>query len=384
MKIGIYGGAFNPPHSGHVDCAVSAAQQLALDLLLVIPSGTPPHKALPSDSPTAQDRFKMAQLAFRNVPSCEVTDIELRRQGESYTIDTVRELEQMYPGAQFYLIVGTDMYLSLTTWCESDALLRRITPAVALRTPGMEPETAAEAERLAGFGVSTEVVRNNTIEISSSQLREALSSRNWTYHLDYLVYSFIIERGLFGAKPDFDWLRLEAYKLLDEGRIRHVAGCEGEAVRLAIRWGADVDEAREGAILHDITKRLNHKEQLLLCKRYGIELDDFMRAVPKLLHGYTAAELSGERFNVSDTVKAAVKWHTTGHKDMTLLEKIIYLADYIEPNRRFDGVDELRAIAYQDIDKAMIRGLEMTCNDLLARDLKLDRHTLEALQDLKK
>ncbi|MDR0904749.1 MAG: nicotinate (nicotinamide) nucleotide adenylyltransferase [Oscillospiraceae bacterium] len=383
MKIGILGGSFNPPHAGHLDAARSSARQLELDKLIVIPSGTPPHKVLPEGSPTALQRLEMTRLAFRDVPNCEISDIEVRRTGESYTIDTLRELCGVYPDAEFYLVVGTDMFLTLSRWKDANEIFRRATPAVTLRLFHLEAQIAAEAARLKSLGVAVEIIRNDTIETSSSELREELISRNWTRHLDYLVYSYIIENGLFGAKPNFDWLRLEAYRLLDDKRIRHVAGCEGEAVCLARRWGASLDEAREGAILHDITKRLDAEAQLALCDRYGIALDELSRSTPKILHGHTAAELAAERFNVSDAVKSAIKWHTTGHAGMTLLEKIIYLADYMEPNRDFDGVEKLRALAYRDIDAAMLLGLQMTVDDLTERGLAIDTNTLGAMNSLK-
>jgi len=384
MRIGIYGGSFNPPHAGHVDCATAAARQLALDRLIVIPSAAPPHKAMPPNSPTAQERLEMTRIAFRNVAACEVSDIELRRGGESYTIDTLRELKKQFPDAEFYLIIGTDMFLTLSQWYEAEAVMSLATPAVATRTFGMETATAAEAARLATLGVRTEIIVNDTIEISSSKLRRDLVSRNWTRNLDYSVYSFIMERGLYGAKADLDWLRFEAYKMIDSRRILHVTGCEGEAVRLANRWGADVTEAREAAILHDITKHLSPEEQFALCDTYGLALTPELCENPKLLHSHTAAEIAAERFNVSDAVKSAIKWHTTSHADMTLLEKVIYLADYIEPNRKFNGLEELRALAYQNLDAAMLLGLEMTIDDLTRRNLSIDRYTHEAINSLKK
>ncbi|MDR0838255.1 MAG: nicotinate (nicotinamide) nucleotide adenylyltransferase [Oscillospiraceae bacterium] len=383
MKIGIYGGAFNPPHRGHTDSAAEVVRALGLDRLFIVPSGTPPHKALPKDGPTGEQRLEMARIAFRDVPGAEVSDIEVYRPGESYTVDTVRELSARYPGAQLFLIVGTDMYLTLRNWKDIDEILSRVTPAVTLRSASAQAEIAPEAEVLRGLGVETEIIRNDAIDVSSSQVRAMLPKRQRTWHIDENVYSYIIEHGLYGAKANFDWLRLEAYRLLKPERIRHVAGCELEAVSLAVRWGADIDEAREAGILHDITKRLDVEEQLALCERYGIEIDDIERASPKLLHSKTAAALAFDRFNVSGDVKSAILWHTTGHADMTLLEKIIYTADYIEPNRDFDGVEELRRLAYRDIDAALIAGMDMSIADMTSRGISPHPVTLAATGFLK-
>ena len=152
--------------------------------------------------------------------------------------------------------------------------------------------------------------------------------------------------------------------MLDEWRIAHVAGCEGEAIELARRWGEDPETAAEAGILHDITKRLSHEEQLNLCEKYGIMCDNAERNTPKLLHAKTGATVAREQFGIPDAIYQAIRWHTTGKPDMTLLEKIIYLADYIEPTRDFPGIDELRKLAYEDLDRALLLGLQMTVDEV--------------------
>ena len=156
------------------------------------------------------------------------------------------------------------------------------------------------------------------------------------------MYSQIIRYRYYSAQPELSWLREKAYAWLKPKRIAHVAGCESEAVKLAMRWGEDPETAAEAGILHDITKKLNFEEQLILCGKYGIINDNLELGSPKLLHAKTGAALARDLFGVSDRVYNAIRWHTTGKPDMTLLEKIIYLADYIEPTRDFPGVEKLR------------------------------------------
>lgn len=105
---------------------------------------------------------------------------------------------------------------------------------------------------------------------------------------------------------------------------------------------------------------------MILCRKYGIINDNAEEENVKLLHAKTGAALARDLFNISDEVYDAIRWHTTGKPDMTLLEKIIYMADYIEPNRDFDGVDKLRKLAYEDLDEAMALGLEMSLEDIKA------------------
>lgn len=163
-------------------------------------------------------------------------------------------------------------------------------------------------------------------------------------------------------KPDE--IRSRAYEFLDERRIPHVAGCESEAVRLATRWGEDAEDAAVAGILHDITKKLSYNEQLQLCKKYDIVGNDDLISSPKLLHAVTGPEVARENFGINDKIYAGIRWHTTGRPDMTTFEKIIYLADYIEPTRIFDGVEKLRALAYRDIDEAMALALKMSINEI--------------------
>jgi nicotinate-nucleotide adenylyltransferase len=380
MRIGIYGGAFNPPHIGHVSGARAALEQLGLDRLLVVPSGTPPHKALPPGSPSAEQRLELARTAFGGVPQTVVTDLEVRRPGESYTADTVRALLREYPGAELVLITGTDMYMTLEKWFEAEFILKNVTLAVTARFTN----TALDEfeARYAALGARTLRVRNTAIEISSSELRRELTARHGAEYLDDTVYEYIIKNGLYDAKPEFGWLRLRAYQMLAPERIRHVAGCELEAVRLARRWGADPDEARAAAILHDITKRLTLAEQLALCEKYGLEPDEAERKSEKLLHAKTGAAIAKYEFNANNEISGAILWHTTGRAGMTRLDKLIYMADYIEPNRDFEGLRALRALAYEELDRAIELGLQMSLRDLRARGKIPHPATLGALEFL--
>ena len=163
-------------------------------------------------------------------------------------------------------------------------------------------------------------------------------------------------------------------------RIPHVAGCETEAVRLAEHWGADVDEAREAAILHDITKHLDMDDQLQLCRKYDIMTDTVEAAEVKLLHAKTGAAVARFEYGMSQAVSDAIMWHTTGRADMTLLEKIIYIADYMEPTREFEGVDILRSLAYSDLNLAIVMGLKMSIEDMRSRGITPHLRTEESLQ----
>ena len=365
MKIAIYGGTFNPPHRGHVESLQAVYEQAKPDRVLVIPASIPPHKELAAGSPDAEKRLELTRLAFKELPYAEVTDMELTRTGKSYTSDTVAELLSKYPDAELMLAMGTDMFLSFETWHEYRYLIDNVTMLVFARREGEDEKIFKYGEYLESkYGAKINYIMHDPLPISSSEIRRLLPRRLGRELLPGVVFARIVKNGDYAAKPDFPWLREQSYAYLSPKRIPHVQGCEWEAVRLAKRWGESEEDAAEAGILHDITKKLVLSEQLILSEKYGIINDTYETANVKLLHAKTGAALARDLFNISDRVYSAIRWHTTGKPDMTLLEKIIYMADYIEPNRDFPGVDKLRKLAYEDLDAAMALGLKMSLEDI--------------------
>lgn len=177
-----------------------------------------------------------------------------------------------------------------------------------------------------------------------------------------------------------DELQITALSLLKESRVNHVLGCARTAVQLAELWGVSQRDAYRAGILHDVTKALPGALQLELCDRYGVELDSFSRENPKTIHAITGAAVAQKVFGEDEAVVLAIESHTTGKKNMNTLEKIIYIADYMEPNRNFEGVEELRRLAYSDLDAALKMGLEMSIALLREQGRAICPRSLEALE----
>jgi len=387
MRIGIYGGTFNPIHRGHVTAARAAMEQLALDKLLLVPASVPPHKALPVGSASPEERLEMTVLATAEISrKAEVLDIELKRTGKSYTCDTIRALRERYPDDELWLLMGSDMFLTLHTWYHPEVILSLTNIGAFSRLESDEEETFARQKRYLEetYGATVATVRNDdVIQVSSTEIREALARGEGVDYLPEAVYGYILRKGLYGTRCEMKHLSPEelrpiALSYLKPKRMPHVLGTEREAVRLAERYGADITDARIAALLHDCTKKLDLDEQLALCEEYGIELDELERRALKLLHSKTGAAIARNVFGVKEEICDAILWHTTGKPNMTLLEKIIYLADYIEPTRDFDGVEELRKAVYEDLDKGLLMGLEETVRDMEERGNPIHRNTLEA------
>ena len=385
MRVGIYGGTFNPPHIGHERAAKEAADQLGLDLLVVVPVGIPPHKPLPPGSPSADIRLFMAHTAFYRSRNTIVSNIEVTNQEPSFTVETVSVIKQIYPDADLFLLLGADMYLTLETWKDYRTLLQIVTPAVFSRSPNdlerIKEYSRAIRER---YGVISKTVMNAVVPISSSGLRDMLPKRGGLGYINDTNYSYIIKNNLYGAKPDWNWLRERAYSMLSPVRIPHVTACESAAISLAERWGVSLDDAREAAILHDITKRYGLESHMRVFEDYNIPVGTLKFAEEKLLHPKTAALLAKAVFGVSDAVADAIRWHTTGRAAMSELEKVLYVADYIESTRDFPGVEEMRKLAFDNLDKALMMGFELTISDVTARGITPDQATVDALDDIRR
>ena len=139
---------------------------------------------------------------------------------------------------------------------------------------------------------------------------------------------------------------------------------------------------KRSAILHDCTKYLDLDEQLALCAQYQIPLDEMERSAVKLLHAKTGAAIAKYVYGESDQVYQAIFYHTTGRAGMSRMEKILYLADYIEPNRDFPEVEEMRALAYQDLDRAVAMGAALSIQEMQEKQYPLHPNTLECYQSL--
>ena len=395
MKIGVYGGTFNPPHLGHLTAARAVFELLGLDLLLLIPAGLPPHKELPAGSPTPEQRLEMTRLAGEQLglgDKVRTLDIELERGGRSFTSDTLAQLKAQYPDSELWLLMGTDMFLTLQAWHEPEKILSMAGIAAFGRTEEDTEELfSAQREYLYKTYPQARIFTltiPGVIDVSSTELREKLAKGEGGNLLAPAVYGYILRERLYNTGADLkrlpiSLLRPVALSYLKHKRIPHVLGTEQEAIRLAERYGADVEKARVAALLHDCTKKLDMPTQLALCGQYGIALDELEQKALKLLHSKTGAAIARDVFGVDDEIYSAIWYHTTGHADMTKLEKIIYLADYIEPSRDFPGVDTLRKVCYEDLDKGLLLGLEMTIEEMTAMGNPVHRATVEARDWLK-
>ncbi len=366
-KIAIMGGTFNPIHIGHLVAAEAVRQELGIERVIFIPTGNSPHKE--NDPMYNEHRYLMAVLATVTNPYFEVSRMEIDRTGKSYTVDTVKELRYMCSkDCEIYFITGADAIEQILTWKDPEELLS-ICRFVAVTRPGydktrLEKTINTLKKKYKGNIVFLEVP---ALSISSTDIRNrVVANKTIKYLVPDSVENYILKFGLYSTEfaltPRINDINKRLHSVLTPKRFRHTQGVAEEAVRLAERYGADMEKAYYAGLLHDCAKCYTDEEKLSMCEEYNVPLDDVLMKQPDLAHSFLGAALARAEYGVDDEdIINAICYHTTGRANMSLLEKIIYIADYIEPNREFfPGLEEIRQLAYTDIDRAVEYSLRNT------------------------
>lgn len=381
MDIALFGGSFNPPHRGHYQVVKTVSDVCCPDRFLIIPDNIPPHKNLEENSPDPKCRLSLCKLCFKDISGIEISDMEINRAGRSYTADTISQLRREFPSDNLLFIMGTDMLLSFEEWYHFEYLLKELSLVVISRKEGDSDDIINHAQYLRQkYGAVIRFIQTTPVPISSTQVRTLLRKRQGENYLNNEVYQYIIRHRMYGAKPNLEWLSNQMIPFHKKKRMNHVLGVRDEARMLATRWGVDPDTAAEAGLLHDITKKLDYDDQLILIDKYGIMISNSERNNPKLLHAITGAAFAKDQFGISEDVYESIRWHTTGKPDMSLLEKIIYLADCIEPNRDYPGLEKLRKACYEDLDNAMRIGLELSISIIQSRGEEIHSDTIKAYE----
>lgn len=198
MRVGIFGGTFSPVHNGHVSAAKSFMEQMWLDILLVIPTGNSPHKEM-SNGADAYDRLRMCEAAFKGIDGVVVSDMEIRREGKSYTVDTLRQLYD--PENRLFLLCGTDMMLSLDKWKDADEIFKLCYP-VYMRRENDEFITnliiKKNAEYKEKYGRIATRITGDAVVVSSSEVREKIKKgEDISSLVPAAVEKYIKDKGLY-------------------------------------------------------------------------------------------------------------------------------------------------------------------------------------------
>lgn len=384
MKIAIMGGTFDPIHMGHLVTAEAVRHEFHIDEVLFVPTGNPPHKAGKGIT-SAEHRYLMTVLATAANAHFNVSRIEIDREGPTYTIDTIKELSKIYgPETKLYFITGADAVHEILTWKNSEELLQ-ICTFVAVTRPGYKKQQLINhiEELRTQYHSSIKFLEVPALAISSSDIRKRVKLQS---PIKYLVTSpvenYIYKHRLYTHPLSLNDKLTEQMtqyveSQLSHRRYEHTKGVVEEAIELARIHHIDEDKAFIAALFHDIAKELPAKDALALCIENNIELDDFEKTHPGIIHGKVGAMILEKEWGIEDeSILDSIRYHTVGRCHMSDLEKVIYLADMIECGRKpYPGLEELRRLAKQDLNKAMYTAL-LRSKEYVQNTLKGSMHPI--------
>ena len=372
MKIAIFGGAFNPVHREHVNLARTAVEKLGLDKIIIMPTAVSPHKGGRLSADFAH-RYAMCRIAFSQMPQAEISDYEYVRGGISYTYLTCEHFAQVYPDAERYLIVGSDMLESFPKWRNPERIVRHFTlVACARETASGFGQATARVEELFG----TEVIALPYVgeRVSSTEVRTlAALGEDIGGFVNDGVWQYIESNGLYEVAGIKGGGLKGVRELLSSERLAHTVRvclmCAANAARANLTEG----EAITLGALHDCAKCLPKDSPLLS----GFTPPE--NAAPPVIHQFSGAYVAENHFGVTDIkLLNAISCHTTGRENMTDADALLFLCDLLEEGRSFDGVEELRELFEADMCACLKAALKMQLSHLESTGAQIDERTVKA------
>lgn len=332
MNVAIFGGTFNPVHIEHIRLARAAVNLLELDKLFIVPTFIPPHKSI-TPAP-AQDRLNMLNIAFENDSKIEVCNFEIENGGKSFSYITAEHFASLYPNENRYFIVGGDMLVDFKTWREPQRILNVCTLAVFDRE-NCTIDYEREGKYFKKY-FNTNFIRLNFIgkDDSSTEIRTFVAlGLDITDKTDTKVADYIKAKDLYIGGNYERYVR----ENLTEKRLIHTAGVITTVLKKCQDVGVKKEDAYTAALLHDCAKYKTAKD----FPDYTLPSD-----VPEpVAHAFYGAYVAEYILKIDNQeIIDAIRYHTSGKAKMSTLGKLIFVADMVEKNRAYDGVDRLRAL----------------------------------------
>lgn len=371
-NITIFGGTFNPLHKEHIRIIDNLIERDDVSKVIVMPNKIPPHKddfgIISSDK-----RLEMLNLQFKDNENIIVSDFEIKKGGVSYTVDTLRELKKRYPNIHINYCIGKDSLRDIHLWKEPHEIAKLCTLLVFDRE-GIPCDIDQEIEN-ARKKYNADIRKCSYVGQNISSLKIFVFMEMGIDVSQFVtddIFNFIKENNLYSSYID---LTTKVKEHLTEKRYMHTAYVVIEALKLARKYKEDYKKAFLAALLHDVGK---YKDL-----EYGVSLGldrTFLESVKKpVLHQYISSIMAEKLFNIHDEdILNAIKYHSTAREDMSKLEKIIYVADYIEESRRFSGVDKAREKVYYDFETGFLYCLTKNNEFLLSSGEDIDLKSIAA------
>lgn len=339
MKIGIFGGSFDPVHSEHIKLAENIINEFSIDKLIICPAFIPPHKIGQTLS-DFDDRYNMLKLAFKDCDKVEISDFEKVSKGTSYTYLTIEHFKNVYKDSEFYFLVGTDMLLDFPTWKNPDKILHSASLIVTSRA-GEDQKKAIE-NYYDHFSKKILFSSYNGTNLSSTKIKTYIKlSIDTTEFLPSQILEYIEKKALYKSNNYYIHVKNE----LPQKRLRHTANVIILAIKLAKMIGVDAKKAELASLLHDVSKYKSTKDFP------NFKIPSFIpKEIPdKVMHQFLGAYVAEEILNIKDEdILNAIRFHTTGRAHMSDLEKVVFIADLIEEDRNYPHVDEIRQNVFKN------------------------------------
>lgn len=366
MKIGLFGGSFNPVHRQHVKIAEAVCDACGLDEVWFIPVHQPVHKGC-HELLCYEDRRSLLETAIRGLPGLRICDIEREMGGPSYTIRTVRSLREKYKDCDFMLVIGADSLRDLPDWMSSRELVGEIGFAVVVR-PGITRELSLPN------GASRWVLLDAD-NASSTAIRAAIGrGRLKNLPVQPAVMAQIVERGLYDCwnGPYKIWHDILDGRVagLPPGLRTHVESVARLAAEFACELGLDARLGLLAGLAHDLFRGAAPSEIFDMVDRGGLRLSSVERKVPMLAHGAAASAFLGTLDPAPPPcLRRAVRWHTFAKTAHAPLTRALIMADALDPSRAEPERDRIREARLPvDFRWRSVVALKRVCADRAERD----------------
>lgn len=394
-KIGIFGGTFDPIHQAHLTLGEIAYRQFGLDEIWFMPSKQPPHKMDKPVSPV-EDRCAMVRLATADTPYFTCSGFELGLPGKSYTANTLTTLNQLYPDVQFYFIMGGDSLFALEEWHKPAVVLKQAVILAAVREDHDMFQMQEQIDYLSKkYEADIRLLYMPKMEMSSSEIRRRVrQGKAFDDLVPEPVARYICEHSLY-IPGNYGEMKEQAVSILPETtvseiasglkatlkahRYEHTLNVAVLARQLAVSAGVDPEKAYLAGLLHDCAKSYTDDELLKLCRLRGLPITEAETKAPYLLHAKYGAWMAEFVYGIDDSeICSAIACHTTGKMGMNALDKVLFVADYLEPGRyQAPHLPILRKLAEKDMDLTVLRILQDTLEYLQGKDALIDPRTEE-------
>ncbi|MBZ4203895.1 nicotinate-nucleotide adenylyltransferase [Mycoplasma tauri] len=356
MKIGLFGGSFNPVHNGHIKIAEYAYKNIGLDKIYFIPTAVSPFKKNNKVAKN-EDRVNMLELALEDSKmNYEVSHFELKRGGVSYTFETIRYFKQKFPNDELFFIMGSDLLPKFHKWEYVDEMTQKCKFVVYKRTKNINKINVKKFNLLL---MNNPITNESSTDIRSGQLNQTCLKVN-----QYIGNNFLYANEII-------------HSILSARRAKHCVATAEFAAKLAKSFKYDAKIAYYAGLFHDICKEMNEDSFRNFLGQFYFDINDKNKYPFHKLHQMAGAHWVRDIYmNENEDIFNAIYIHTTLSPELSVLDKIIFIADKICDGRAFDGVQKLRKIALENFDEGFKEVVRRTYHYNLEKGVKF---TIEQL-----